>query len=215
MIIEWGIKEVYMLPDEVLKLLKKYKFVTIATSSLKARPNAAPKFLLEVEDEYIYVVDYYVNRTWRNLAVNPKIVVSLFDEKLLKGYQIKGTAKVLSPGEEYDRLKKLLDEKISDYSIDRVIEAVRSGVKNESYEISMPARIVILKIKVTEISINGITGKIKKESVGRIKVPVEKEELKTDVPVETIPLLMPEMLENVSEELTTVSLEEVKNFKNA
>ena len=56
-----------MFTDELIKLLEKHEFISVATCDFKGRPNAVPKFLLKVEGDFIYLVDYTIGTTWKNL----------------------------------------------------------------------------------------------------------------------------------------------------
>ena len=51
-----------MIGEQLVKLFKNSKFVDIATSDFNGRPNAAPKYLLKIEGEVIYLADY-VNKS--------------------------------------------------------------------------------------------------------------------------------------------------------
>ena len=68
-----------MLPKKIKELLENREFISVATCDFKGRPNAAPKFFLKFEHNFIYLVDYTIGMTWENLKVNPKASLSLMD----------------------------------------------------------------------------------------------------------------------------------------
>lgn len=47
-----------MIPESVKLLLKKREFIDVASCDFTARPNVAPKFLLKLQGDFIYLVDY-------------------------------------------------------------------------------------------------------------------------------------------------------------
>ena len=193
-----------MIPHEIATCLKKHAFITVATCDLFNKPNASPKFLLSVENNYIYLVDYVISKTWRNIKENSQISISVIDMNTLVGYQLIGIAEILKRGKERKKMKDVLNRKIMDLSIDRVISAVKSGFKSEGYEISMPVRVVIFKVDVKEIVIISPTGRVKCEKIGKAKVVLRKPVLETTVPTVTVPLLVPSTLEEVKQEIEII-----------
>ena len=79
---------------KIVELLKSREFVSVATCDFDGRPNAASKFMLRVEGNFIYLVDYFVGRTYRNLGANPRISLSFMDTNSLVGYQLNGLVKI-------------------------------------------------------------------------------------------------------------------------
>ncbi|HNV23611.1 MAG TPA: pyridoxamine 5'-phosphate oxidase family protein, partial [Candidatus Omnitrophota bacterium] len=77
-----------MLIDAINKLLKTKEFVLVATSNLDAKPNVAPKLLIKIDRDFIYLADYVVGKTWQNLKVNPFASISFIDFEHLIGYQV-------------------------------------------------------------------------------------------------------------------------------
>jgi predicted pyridoxine 5'-phosphate oxidase superfamily flavin-nucleotide-binding protein len=150
---------------KVFELLKNREFVSVATSDHDARPNAAPKFVLKVENHFVYLVDYSIGRTSRNLAVNPKISISFMDQDTLMGYQLNGPVEIINRGEEYASLVKELLQKELDLSTRRIIEGVTQGKSHEGFELSLSERFVIFKVKVEEIVEIASSGTLKTEKI--------------------------------------------------
>lgn len=182
-----------MIPKEIRALLEKNPYVVVATSTLKGKPNAGPKFLLAYDNESLWLVDYVKTRTWKNINKNPQVSIAIMDPKALTAYQLRGRAYIITKKEDVRNMTEKLHDKTTDLSVQRIIEAVRSGVKSETYEISMPSRVVFIIFKVKHISIISPTGDIRYESMKSMKVVVEKPVLKTVVPMETIPLIVPNL----------------------
>jgi len=150
---------------DVKKLIAEREFISVATCDLKFLPNAAPKFLLKVEGNFIYLVDYTIGKTLENLRVNPRASLSFMDSNSLVGYQINGPTEVIEDGSEYKGILKEMERKQIDLSIKRVIEAVERGKTHKSFEVIIPEKVVIIKLKVEEIAEIGPAGTLKKEKL--------------------------------------------------
>lgn len=152
-----------MLKKKVLELLKNIEFINVATCNLNGRPNAAPKFLLKYGEEFMYLVDYTIGTTYKNLQLNSKISLSFLDSDTLIGYQVNGSARIIDKGKDYDRIVKELHDKQINLSVDRIIEGLRREKGHTSFEVVIPDRFVIFKVKIEEIVEIGNTGGIKRE----------------------------------------------------
>ncbi len=140
-----------MITKKITELLTKREFVSVATSDFSGRPNVAPKFFLKLENRLLYLIDYVLGTTYNNLKVNPRVSISIMDTNSLTGYQLNGAVEVLESGEEYSRIEKELLQREIDLSTKRIIEGVVQGKAHESYEVSIPEKFVILKIKIDEL----------------------------------------------------------------
>ena len=91
------------IPQEVQEFMKG-KMGWVATASLDGMPNATPKGTVKVlDDEHLMFVDLFSRKTRENLLKNPKVAVTVIDEKSHKGFQIKGSAELLSRGGLFDQ----------------------------------------------------------------------------------------------------------------
>ncbi len=154
-----------MLKTEVIEFLKTREFVSVATADFNGNPNAAPKFLLKIEGDFIYLVDYIIGRTWENIKINPKASLSFMDPDKLLGYQINGMVEIIKKGKVYDQILNELSKKKLDFSAKRIIEGVYRGKRHESFEISLPERFVVFKVKLEEIVEIGPCGELKREKL--------------------------------------------------
>ena len=150
---------------KITELLKSREFVSVATSDLNGRPNAAPKFLLRTEDNLIYLVDYFIGTTFRNLSVNPRISISVMDTNSLVGYQLNGLVKIMENGPEYDLLVKDLLQREVDLSTQRIVEGVTKGKPHEGFELNMSENFVLFKVKIDETVEMVSNGILKREKV--------------------------------------------------
>ncbi len=150
---------------KIIELLKSREFVSVATADSDSRPYAAPKFLLKIENNFIYLVDYVIGRTSHNLQANPRISISFMDNHSLMGYQLNGSVDIIKKGPEYDLLVKDLSQKEVGLSVQRIIEGVTKGKTHEDFELTLPEKFVIFKVRVEEIVEIFSSGTLKTEKI--------------------------------------------------
>jgi len=154
-----------MINKNVQALIESREFISVASCDLEGRPNAAPKFLLKVESDCIYLVDYIIGRTFRNLSVNPRVSLSFFDNNTLVGYQINGVVEVIDSGPEYLSALNDLQRKEIDLSATRIIDGVIKGRAHKAYEAAASKQFIVLKVKVQEIVQMQPSGTLRREKV--------------------------------------------------
>jgi predicted pyridoxine 5'-phosphate oxidase superfamily flavin-nucleotide-binding protein len=87
------------------------KLAWVATASRDGEPNTTPKGTLKLLDEnHVLFADLFSLKTRKNLLENKKVAVTVVDAATGKGYQIKGTAEVLSSGPLFEATTKQLKE---------------------------------------------------------------------------------------------------------
>jgi predicted pyridoxine 5'-phosphate oxidase superfamily flavin-nucleotide-binding protein len=150
---------------DIKTLIETREFISVASCDLEARPNAAPKFLLKVEGSYIYLVDYVIGRTFRNLKVNPQVSISFFDNNSLVGYQLNGKVEIIDSGSEYQEALEQLQRKEIDLATTRIIDGVIKGQAHKAYEVAASKQFIILKVKVEEVVQMHPGGSLERERV--------------------------------------------------
>lgn len=150
--------------QRITELLQTREFISVATSDLGGKPNAAPKFFLKVEKNFIFLIDYTRGKTWKNLKSNPRVSLSFMDTETLIGYQINGSVEIIDKGPAYDKITSELFQKEIDLSCRRIIEGVVKERGHKSFEVAITDRVVIFKIQIEEIAEIGHRPEIKKEN---------------------------------------------------
>lgn len=151
-----------MLSVKLKKLLSETEFVSVATCDFDAKPNVAPKFILKNDDYFLYLVDYVIGKTWKNIAINPKVSISTMDLDTLFAYQINGAVEIIEKGPVYKDLIEELSKKQISFSTNRIVEGVRKYKAHENFELSFPEYVIFFKIKIEEIVEIGPTGLLKR-----------------------------------------------------
>ncbi|MFH1622462.1 MAG: pyridoxamine 5'-phosphate oxidase family protein [Candidatus Omnitrophota bacterium] len=140
-----------MIPKKIRKILDSMDFIAVATCNLKMQTSAVYKFLLKVEDDTIYLVDFVKGKTWQNIRINPKISLSVMDRDDYINYQINGSAHSLIKGLIYKQLLEEFSKKQIDFYSRRIIEGIRRGRAHKNINAPFPRQLTILRIKVEEV----------------------------------------------------------------
>lgn len=87
------------------------KLAWVATTSRDGVPNVTPKGSLKLVDEsHVLFADLFSLKTRKNLLENNKVAITVIDTTTAKGYQIKGTAEVVSSGPVFDDTARQVKE---------------------------------------------------------------------------------------------------------
>jgi predicted pyridoxine 5'-phosphate oxidase superfamily flavin-nucleotide-binding protein len=151
--------------EKAMDLIRKREFISIATSDLDNTPSAAPKFVLKVDHHCIYLIDYILGRTYKNLTVNPKASLSLFDPETLKGYQLNGTVEMIDKGPVFKKIFKEMNARKISLTAKHIIEEIRGGAKQESFEMIIPEKFIILKVFIKDIAEINPTGELARKKL--------------------------------------------------
>ena len=91
------------IPNNIQEFIKG-KMAWVSTASPDGVPNATPKGSVKVlDDEHVVFADLFSRKTRENLQKNPKVAVTVVDEKTYTGYQLKGTAELLMNSPLFDQ----------------------------------------------------------------------------------------------------------------
>ncbi|MDD4879511.1 MAG: pyridoxamine 5'-phosphate oxidase family protein [Candidatus Omnitrophica bacterium] len=154
-----------MIAKKINEIIKDDDFIAVATCDLEGNPNVAPKLFLKVENNHIYLIDYVIGRTFQNLVVNPKASLSVTDKDALTGYQINGPVEILSTGPTYDKFVDEVRKKELSLSSRRIVEGVLRGESHKNFQVSFPDKVVVFKVKISEVVEIRSSGELKREKL--------------------------------------------------
>ncbi len=140
-----------LLNEDALNFLEKREFVYLATSDKDGHPYVAPKFLIHLNDDHIYLADFVFGRTIQNLKLRSHASLSVINMDSLVGYQINGTAQVFEDGEEYHKALPQIEKRKMYFSVERIVEGVRAGKKHAHFEAAFPSRLAVIKFTMKEV----------------------------------------------------------------
>jgi len=100
------------LTAEMKEAFLKMKVFPFATATKEGTPNVIPLGIVWlIDDETIWVVDNFMNKTLSNLRVNPKVALYVWGPEIKGCCQIKGVASIRTSGKEFDEMKAKVNEK--------------------------------------------------------------------------------------------------------
>jgi len=100
------------LTAEMKEAFSKMKVFPFATATREGTPNVIPLGIVWlIDDETIWVVDNFMNKTLSNLRVNPKVALYVWGPEIKGCCQIKGVASIRTSGKEFDDMKARVNQK--------------------------------------------------------------------------------------------------------
>ena len=94
-----------MITEKIGKFVSQQKLGFVATVSPDGTPNLSPKGTISVLDENTLVfANIRSPQTIENLEKNPSVEINIVDPFSRRGYRFKGIAKIISDGEEYNKI---------------------------------------------------------------------------------------------------------------
>jgi predicted pyridoxine 5'-phosphate oxidase superfamily flavin-nucleotide-binding protein len=100
-----------VLSPEIKALFEAVSTFPLATASKDGIPNVAPMGAVHLQDNKIWIMNNFMNKTAANLAENPYAAIYVYDPASKMCVQLKGPVTAHSSGSEYDALKAILDAK--------------------------------------------------------------------------------------------------------
>ena len=92
-------------------------------------------------------------------------MLNILDLNTFFGYKLNGEAEIIESGDIYDECLKDLQRREIQLSVERVIEAVRSDDARKVFELEIPEKFLVYKIKIKEGVEITPRGELKRESL--------------------------------------------------
>lgn len=101
-----------ILTTDIKKYINQSVLCWLATVSSELQPNVSPKEIFTIYgEEHILIANIASPRSVRNMKQNPKVCISFIDILVQKGYQLKGTARIIGKKHpEFEVLEPVLLE---------------------------------------------------------------------------------------------------------
>lgn len=104
------------IPKEVQELFEKAGAVVFATASCDAQPNACVVGMKRViDDETLYLSDQFFSKTLANIRENARVSIVFWEGH--DAYQIHGTARYVSDGEEFELQRAWADGRFAQMGV--------------------------------------------------------------------------------------------------
>ncbi len=89
--------------EEVKEVVGKSKGLAVATATKEGEPNVVPiAFGKVLSEDEVLLMDNFMKKTEENMKANPRVAISVWDMDTLKGYQLKGSARIETSGSVFD-----------------------------------------------------------------------------------------------------------------
>lgn len=143
------------IPKKLKTMLEKADWICLATRNQSGDPNAANKFLLACENDYVLIVDFVKGSTLDNIRHYPMASFPIIDLNNLIDYQFFGKVEIIEEGPLHEKLIKALEEKHTRFSTNRIIEGIRRSKKFNNNVLPDATKAVIFKIAILDIVVRG------------------------------------------------------------
>ena len=141
------------LSEEAIYFFKKQGFVIVSTLEKDSTIHNACKSILRINPEgWIYLLDVYLGRTYRNLKENPVISITAADEHNFTGYSLKGKAEIIPRENLEPDILKSWDDMIVSRATQRLLKNVREKKGHQSHpEALLPKPKYMIRMEVQEV----------------------------------------------------------------
>ena len=103
--------------DEIKEVMGKSKGFAVATATRGGEPNVVPiAFGKVISGDEILLMDVFMKKTEENLKENSRVAISVWDMETLKGYQLKGSARIETSGSVFDDGFNMVKSKMPELS---------------------------------------------------------------------------------------------------
>ncbi len=93
------------LTQEIQDFVNKQRMGFVASMGPANKPNLSPKgTTIALDDNHLAFTGIRSDQTISNLEINPNLEINVLDPIRRKGYRFQGTAKILSDGEEFEKI---------------------------------------------------------------------------------------------------------------
>lgn len=156
-----------MLVSHAKKLLSQLRnnVVNVATCSLKGEPNAAVKLFLKMKGDEIFLADFSMGSTCKNLRENPQLSLAFEDIETSKGYRINGKVTIISEGAEYDALVDEVRKRETEIVVNRVLDGLQRNRRYKGHLVNTSDKFVVYKIAIEQIVEFGPQGALRTETL--------------------------------------------------
>ena len=123
-----------LITEQMKKLIEQQKLGYVATVSPDNTPNLSPKGTIKLwGDDQLIFADIKSPKTMSNLEKNPSIEINIINPIARRGFRFKGIAKIISEGEEYEKIISQYKEDGNSRSTKTTFDSNQIGVSPKSF----------------------------------------------------------------------------------
>ncbi|MCM8786695.1 MAG: pyridoxamine 5'-phosphate oxidase family protein [Candidatus Omnitrophica bacterium] len=141
------------IPKDIVNFFKKQDFVIVSSLDKDGLIHNSCKGIVEIESNFVYLLDLYEANTYRNLQKRPVISITAVDSDRFEGYSLKGIATLVKKDVLEPRIAKLWDENITRRITQRIIKSIKGEKSHHGHpEASLPKPKYLIKMEVEKIT---------------------------------------------------------------
>jgi general stress protein 26 len=142
-----------ILSEEIKHFFLDQGFVIISTIDHDGGIHNSCKGIADIDpDGWIYLIDVYRARTFKNLQDNTKISITAVDEHKFKGYCLKGQAKIVVVTDLSQEVIDKWETRLAGRITKRVLANISQDKSQKSHpEALLPKPEYLIAVKVAEI----------------------------------------------------------------
>jgi hypothetical protein len=111
-----------ILTEDMQRVVEEQRLGFVATVCADGTPNVSPKGTLAVwDDNTLVFADIQSPQTIRNIRQHPAVEANVVDPLARRGYRFKGTARIVSEGDEFKRMLSFYHGRDVDYPIRHIV----------------------------------------------------------------------------------------------
>lgn len=112
---------------EIMKILRKEKFIVIGSVDLNGMCNLSPRTSFYCSDDTIYWLDFFKHKSHYNFKNVPWVSVAIFDKKKLTGFQMKGKVSFVTDEKEKARITDVVCRSTTGKTCSKIFERMAEG----------------------------------------------------------------------------------------
>ena len=144
------------LTQEIQDFVNKQRMGFVASMGPANKPNLSPKgTTIALDDNHLAFTGIRSDQTISNLGINPNLEINVVDPIRRRGYRFQGTAKILSDGEEFEKILshyRTLGVKSEVKAIVLVAIDVAKEIKSPLYDLGLTEQEIVSEWKKRYLS---------------------------------------------------------------
>lgn len=110
------------IPEEIQQMMKKQKFIVIASVDPNGVANISPRTAFYFSNDTIYWLDFFKHKSQGNFKVIPWISAAVFDKEKLKGFQMKGKVSFITDENERRKVTDIISRSATGKTSAKIFE---------------------------------------------------------------------------------------------
>lgn len=101
-----------VIPREIKEFIELQGIFAVGTTGVNNIPNISPRIFFRVDENFIYWLDFFKHKSYKNIQANPWVTISVFNKDDLKGFQFRGIVNFITDEPIKSEIKESIIKKI-------------------------------------------------------------------------------------------------------